>query len=383
MTGALNNFRSLLLTSLLALALQNCSQPHSEKATAGNKNATTASAEYYGPDDFRKVEKFDTHVHFNKVDSTFINKAREENFRLITVNVNPAYYPAIEKQREIAMQLVKTYPERIAYATTISMDGFNEPGWQEKTLVYLKDSFDKGAIGVKVWKNIGMEFKDKDGKFVMIDNPKFDPIFDFIQQQNRTLIGHIGEPKNCWLPVEQMTVAGDKKYFSEHPQYHMYLHPEYPSYEEVIQSRDNALAKHPNLRFVGAHLGSLEWSVDELAKRLDKYPNMAVDMAERISHFQYQAVTDWQKVHDFFIKYQDRLLYATDQEIDDNKQPAERNKNAEEVWKRHWLFFTSGEKMKVPKVEKEFNGLKLPREVVDKLYYKNAQKWFPGVNKAA
>ncbi len=104
---------------------------------------------------------------------------------------------------------------------------------------------------------------------------------------------------------------------------------------------------------------------------------MAVDMAERISHLQYQAVTNWQKVHDFFIKYQDRLIYGTDQRVDATQIPAERNKEAHESWLRHWKFFTTGEKMKVPKVEEEFKGLKLPREVVDKIYRKNAEKWFP------
>ena len=79
-----------------------------------------------------------------------------------------------------------------------------------------------------------------------------------------------------------------------------------------MRARDHMLEKHPGLQFIGAHLGSLEWSVDELAKRLDKFPNMAVDMAARISHLQYQAKINWQKVHDFCIKYQDRLLYATD-----------------------------------------------------------------------
>lgn len=122
--------------------------------------------------------------------------------------------------------------------------------------------------------------------------------------------------------------------------------------------------------------------MDELAKRFDKYPNMAVDMAERISHLQYQSLTERQKVRDFFIKYQDRLLYATDIRISASDlvlkgltEPSEIQNHAHEVWLRHWRFFISDEKMKVPKVEGEFKGLKLPSEVVDKIYRKNAEKW--------
>ena len=245
-----------------------------------------------------------------------------------------------------------------------------------------------GAVGVKVWKNIGFFLKDEKGKLVMIDNPRFDPVLDYLSKNHIPLIGHLGEHKNSWLPLDKMTVKGNRDYAAAHPDEHMYLHPERPSYETYINARDHMLEKHPDLVFIGAHLASLEWSVDELAKRLDKFPNMAVDMAERISHLQYQAITNWQKVHDFFIKYQDRILYGTDLRINamdivNNKitAPADLKNHIHNVWLRHWKFFTAGDKMRVPKVDGEFKGLKLPKEVIDKIYRKNAEKWLPGITK--
>src|SRR5690606_33874276 len=114
---------------------------------------------------------------------------------------------------------------------------------------------------------------------------------------------------------------------------------EYPSYHDQIHARDQMLENHPGLRFVGAHLGSLEYSVDELAKRLDKYPNMAVDMAERISHLQHQTVSNWKNVRDFMFKYQDRLLYGTDRVDDGTEEAGILLKRAHEVRRRHWEFF--------------------------------------------
>ncbi len=380
----MKNLRELACSCLFALLvlLQSCGER--KKPVQGNEAPEAAQnsneESYYTEADFPLVKKFNSHVLINIFDSTFIKQAIADNFRLLTVNVNSPSMP-VEEQQKVALRLTKSFPENIFYATAFSVKNFNSPGWQQQTLDYLKSSFGNGAIAVKVWKNIGMELKDNNGKFVMIDNPAFDTVIDFIEKSNITLIGHLGEPRNAWLPVEKMTVAGDKNYFAAHPQYHMFLHPEYPSYEDQINARDHMLEKHPNIRFVGAHLGSLEWNVDELAKRLDKFPNMAVDMAERISHFQYQAVTVWKKVHDFFIKYQDRLIYGTDEGLNNKKVPAEVSKLAHENWLRHWKFFTSGEKMKVPKVEKEFNGLKLPKEVVDKIYLKNAEKCFPPIAK--
>lgn len=336
--------------------------------------------EYYCSGDFTSIKKIDAHVHINTENPAFIHQSEEDNFQLLTINVDVPYFSPIEEQQRLAVHHLNAFSQKIHYATSFTMKNWNSGDeWQEETIEYLKDSFSKGAIAVKVWKNIGMELRDSNGDFIMIDHPRFDAVFNYLENNNIPLIGHLGEPRNCWLPVEKMTVSGDKTYFKKHPEYHMYLHPEYPSYEDQINARDRMLKKHPGLKFIGAHLASLEWSVDELAKRLDQFPNMAVDMAARISHLQYQAVNNWQRIYDFFIKYQDRILYGTDIEADETKPSAEIKKHAHEIWLRHWNFFTTDELMKVPKVENEFKGLKLPKEVIDKIYRKNAENWFPGI----
>ncbi len=364
--------KSLGLLALVVL-VQGCTQP------GGAPEKQKSAEDFYTIDDFVKIEKYDTHVHVGVEDSTFIKQAEKDNLRLLTVNVYSGPSSDIEGKQDIALKLIEKYPDRIAYLTAFSLEGWGNSDWQSKTLAYLKNSFEKGAIGVKIWKNLGMELRDKDGKFVMVDDPRLDPIIDFIEKNDLTLLGHLGEPRNAWLPVEQMTVLGDKTYFKEHPQYHMYLHPEYPSYEDQINARDRMLDKHPNLRFVAAHLGSLEWSVDEIAKRLDKYPNIAMDMAERICHLQYQAVKDWQKVHNFFIKYQDRLIYSTDNGVNANSNFVEANKNFHDIRVSDWQFFVTNDVMKISHFDESFKGLKLPKEVIDKIYRKNAEKWFPGI----
>jgi len=156
----------------------------------------------------------------------------------------------------------------------------------------------------------------------------------------------------------------------------MYLHPEYPSYQKQIEARDHMLEKHPDMRFVGAHLASLEWSVDEIAERLDRFPNLAVDMAERISHLQHQAVNGYEKVRDFFIRYQDRILYATDITVDDSISPETVRANAYSTWINHWRFFISDEMMEAPEVPGKFRALHLPKEVIDKVYTTNIKKWY-------
>lgn len=365
---------------VILLVIQSCTNVNSPKSESRD-----SIPEYYTEKDFQSVSKIDAHMHIqNYADTIFIKQAEDDNFRFLNLNVFKSGGKPIEEQQKFSAEMVKAFPDRNAWVTTFSLDNFNNQAWQEEAISYIKQSVENGAVGVKVWKNIGFFLKDEKGKLVMIDHPRFDPILDYLAKNHIPLIGHLGEHRNSWLPLEKMTVNGNRDYARAHPDEHMYLHPERPSYEDYINARDRMLEKHPDLVFIGAHLGSLEWSVDELAKRLDKFPNMSVDMAERVSHLQYQTLTEWQKVHDFFIKYQDRLVYGTDlrssaMDIINKgiKDPAEIKMHAHEVWMRHWKFFTSDQMMRVPKVEGEFKGLKLPREVVDKIYRTNAEKLFP------
>lgn len=372
-------FEHLGLIAILIL-IYSCTNVKSPDA--GNQDSIQ---EFYTQEDFQSVPKIDAHMHIqNYADTVFINQAQEDNFQFLNLNVFKSGGKPIEEQQKFSVEMVQTFPGRNAWVTTFSLDNFNKEGWQDEAITYIKKSVQNGAVGVKVWKNIGFFLKDVNAKLVMIDHPRFDPILDYLAKNHIPLIGHLGEHRNSWLPLEKMTVNGNRDYARAHPEEHMFLHPERPSYEDYINARDRMLEKHPDLVFIGAHLGSLEWSVDELAKRLDKFPNMSVDMAERVSHLQYQALTEWQKVRDFFIKYQDRLVYGTDlrssaMDIVNKgiKDPEGIKKHAHEVWMRHWKFFTDDQMMRVPKVEGEFKGLKLPREVVDKIYRTNAEKLFP------
>lgn len=331
-------------------------------------------ADCYAVDDFKKVEKIDVHVHVNTLKEDLIEQAVEDNFIFVSINVDAFADDPIEKQQEYALAQQAKYPDRFFYLTTFRMNGFEDAGWADAVIAYLEESFANGAVGVKVWKNIGMDEKTSDGKLIAIDDPMFDGIISFLKERNMPLTGHLGEPKSCWQSLEEMTIPGDRDYFSKNPEYHMYLHPELPSYDEQIEARDNMLEKNPDLVFVGAHLGSLEWSVDELAKRLDAFPLMVVDLAERICHFQYQSVKNWQKVYDFIVKYQDRLLYGTDFITLGSEDAQELKQRAHEMWMRDWIYFNTDGEMSSPRIDQKFRGLKLPKGVVDKIYSKNAKR---------
>ena len=336
---------------------------------------SSCSLKYYKEKDFLLVKKIDAHIHIRNSDDTISNLAKADNFLLINVNVN-ATDSTLQLQKKFTKYQVDTHPEQIMWVDAFSMKNWDSPNWTQETIAMLKESFDKGALGIKVWKNIGLVEKDINGQQIMIDNPRFDPVIQYIIEQNKTILGHLGEPLNCWLPLEQMTVNNDREYFKKYPQFHMYLHPEVPNYGAQINARDRFLAHHPDMKFVGAHLGSLEYNVDSLAKRLDSFPNMAIDVAERLCHLQFQSQQNYNKVRNFILKYQDRIIYGSDLVLWNTSSSQQAKVRLHNRWLEEWKYLTTKQKMKVEQVNGEFFGLKLPKKVINKIYYTNAVKWF-------
>jgi predicted TIM-barrel fold metal-dependent hydrolase len=334
---------------------------------------------YYTLDDFPKVHKIDIHFHQNILSNTFPEFGKSLNFHLINVNV--AASRPLEEQFEIAKIMKKRFPGSMDFLGAFSVKDFGKPGFAANAISYIKENVKAGALGFKVWKNIGMVLKNDQGKFVMVDDPGFTPIFDYFEQNQIPVMGHLGEPKNCWLPLDQITLASDLRYYTRHPEYHMYKHPEAPSYESLIAATESLLNRHPKLKYIGTHLASLEWSVDEMANHLERHPNMMLDVAARMDHLQYQSVQDKARVVKFLIKYQDRVMYGSDTTIGaDNDTNAETKTILHKKWLNDWGYLTTDgvifENMKIGDSQKMVTGLKLPKTIVDKIYRKNAQRIF-------
>ncbi|WP_343630798.1 amidohydrolase family protein [Roseateles sp.] len=351
---------------------------------AGQSGDKAAAAEArYTMADFDKVTKIDAHVHLHNADPAFIDAARKLRFKVLTINVDYPDFPPLDDQQRAAVALRKAAPADVAWAVSFASETSDQPGWLAATEQRIDAGMKAGAVGVKVWKNIGMSLRKPDGQLVMIDDARFTPLFSWIEQRGIPLLGHQGEPHNCWLPLDKMTVNNDREYFAHHPQYHMALHPEMPSWEDQMAARDRMVAAHPKLKFIGMHMASLERNVDELAAFLDRFPLAKVDLAARIGQLQYQSQQDREKVRRFMIKYQDRLMYGTDVSQPPQQSGAELLREVEPVWRMHWRYFNTEESFKVDDLDQPVQGLGLPRAVVDKLYYLNAERSFPTAWKAA
>ncbi|MBE9510178.1 MAG: amidohydrolase, partial [Bacteroidetes bacterium] len=121
----------------------------------------------------------------------------------------------------------------------------------------------------------------------------------------------------------------------------------------------------------------LEWSIGEISRFLDRFPRAVVDMAERMMYLQYHSSRERQKVRNFIIKYQDRILYGTDLVQDTETDPDEFKKIVHNKWINDWKYLVTDEIMQTSEFDGNFKGLALPGEVVKKIYRYNALKMFP------
>jgi predicted TIM-barrel fold metal-dependent hydrolase len=323
------------------------------------------------------VTVIDSHIHVNGDHKDCLALLERLDLKFFNVCVAHKGGENWRAWREAFCALADKQPSRYAWCTTFDVPDFGAD-YSERVIAELERDFTRGAVACKVWKNVGMEIRKASGEFLMVDDPLFDPIFDYLARSDIPLLAHIGEPLACWLPLDE--TRPHYGYYRNHPEWHMYTKPDYPSHAAIIDARDRMLARHPKLRVIGAHLGSLEYDVAEIAKRLDRYPNFAVDTSARMNDL---AVQDPETVRQFLSAYSDRVLFGTDivsrESLSAMSEEERGSKIArfEAKYRGEFAYYETEEVFTV--ANREVRGLGLHADVLDRLYYKNAEAWYPGL----
>jgi predicted TIM-barrel fold metal-dependent hydrolase len=137
-------------------------------------------------------------------------------------------------------------------------------------------------------------------------------------------------------------------------------------FDELMQERDNVFRKHPNTKFIAAHMGWYAADLGKAGKLLDAYPNVSMELGAILYDLGRQPRT----ARDFFVKYQDRIIFGKDTW-------------APEEYPYYWrVFETRDDYFDYYRPYHAFwklYGMDLPDDVLKKVYYKNALKLFPGL----
>lgn len=339
------------------------------------------------------IRKIDIHTHISS-DAEYLREIMDTwNLKMFTICNEGLKSDRLEAQRKIAVDISREYPRYYAWCTTFDLNGIQNPGWTDRVIRQLQQDFDQGALAVKIWKDVGMQLKDQKGNFIQIDDPVFEPVLQYISSRNKTLFTHIGDPVEYWLsngpegrPDAWYKAGGGV--WNRIGEFRGEV-----SYDILMRARDHVIRKYPDLKMVGCHFGSMAFDVDEIAQRLDVFPNFAIETSFTLPYLMGQAR---EKVRNFFIRYQDRILYGSDisgglvatpflvdmSKIHDRWTPEELDQLKGDLMKQYERDFNYlSTSQEFSRDHYEVRGLELPDTVLQKIYYDNAVSWVPGVEK--
>ena len=240
-------------------------------------------------------------------------------------------------------------------------------GFAERTAEQLTDAVKRGVCGVKIFKNFGLSYKNPDGTLIAIDDPRWDPIWNACGTLGIPIIIHTGDPAAFFDPIDESNERWEE--LSRHPDWSFYG-DEFPSRGELLAARNQVIAKHPKTNFIGAHIANNAEDLAEVGRWLDQFPNLYVEPASRIAELGRQPFT----AREFLIKYSDRILFGTDGPF-----PETRVRLYWRFFETHDESFPYSEKTPPPQGLWQIHGVKLPDDVLRKIYHQNAIKLIPGI----
>jgi uncharacterized protein len=256
------------------------------------------------------------------------------------------------------------YPKRFVAFANVDLRGIDEPGFGEKAAQQLEEDVRNGAVGLKVFKNLGMTLTDASGARVPTDDPRLDPVWRKAGQLGIPVLIHTGEPKPFWDPVDKHNERWLE--LNQFPNRRR-TDPKFASFEQTMGEQHNLFRKHPKTKFIAAHLGWYGNDLGRLGKLLDELPNVYTEIGAVLHELGRQPRT----ARAFLIKYQDRVLMGKDIWAPDEYAVYFRVLETEDEYfdyyrKRHafWKMY----------------GLGLPDEVLKKIYYRNALRLIPSID---
>jgi predicted TIM-barrel fold metal-dependent hydrolase len=271
-----------------------------------------------------------------------------------------------DRLKQTLAALEEAHPGRFLTYALIDFEGIDEPGWSAREAKRLEASFQAGAKGLKFHKTFGLGHRYRDGRFVPVDDPKLDPIWETCAKYRRPVEIHTGDPGAFFTPLDRYNERWHE--LNEHPNW-LFADPKFPRREDLHAQRNRVIARHPKTTFICAHMANDGEDLDTLAQWLDAYPNMYVDIDARIQELgrvPYSA-------RRFFLKYQDRILFGTD-------TPPNRA-----AYRTYYRFLETDDEYFDPSSGHHSQGfwmiygVYLPKDVLEKLYFRNAERLLVGL----
>ena len=311
-----------------------------------------------------KFPVVDIHSHTGPTPQTIDQLIKEMDALNIRVLNNLSGGTGQELKDRITFIRSSKYANRFTLFAN-GLNGFREvePGYGQKAAAQLDQDVRNGAIGFKIFKETGMTTLKKDGTRLKINDPELTPIWDTAARLNIPVIIHTAEPQAFFDPPDVQNERWLE--LALFPSRRQYLNKNV-SFSLLLSERDDLFKSHPKTRFIAAHFG---WHANDLkraGKLLDEHPNVIVELAAIL----YDLGRQPQAAHDFFLTYQDRILFGKDayapSEYPYYWRVLETRDEYFDYYRPYHAFW-------------KLYGMGLPDSVLRKVYFQNAKRVAPGL----
>jgi len=267
---------------------------------------------------------------------------------------------------ESIKNISENQPDRIGLFVNVDFNSIDVENHIESQVKIIRNAVAKGAIGLKVYKSLGLTNKDSKGNRVRVDDERLGPIWEVCGELNIPVLIHSADPFQFWLPKDNQ----NERWFElkEKPGRFYGDNSFIPPFEEIIKEQHTIFERHNNTTFINAHFGWMGNDLNKLGRHLDKYPNVMTEFGAVVAELGRQPKTARQ----FFIDYQDRIMFGKD------------SYNKEEFYTYFRILESDDEYFDYFRKRHAFwkmYGLNLPDEVLKKVYYENALRVFPSIPK--
>ena len=312
-----------------------------------------------------KFPVVDSHSHLRITTDTIEQRVKEMDALNLRVLVNLSGGSGEQLKQLVETIRTSRYPDRFRVFANVNFNGAGAPGWKEKEIAGLEQAVKDGAIGLKIFKNLGLSAKKADGSRLKVDDPDLDPIWQTAARLNIPVIIHVADPAQFFESIDYKSERWLELALFPNRQY---PREQFPSFEDLMGERDRMFARNPKTRFINAHFGWHGNDFGRAAKHLDTLPNVVLEVGAVLYEFGRQPRAS----REFFTKYQDRVLFGKD------AYRAERISLLLESLRNQRRVLRL-----LPRVPRfwKLNGMGLPDAVLRKLYYQNALRITPGLPK--
>ena len=267
---------------------------------------------------------------------------------------------------ESIKNISENQPDLIGLFVNVDFNSIDVENHIESQVKIIRNAVAKGAIGLKVYKSLGLTNKDSKGNRVRVDDERLGPIWEVCGELNIPVLIHSADPFQFWLPKDNQ----NERWFElkEKPGRFYGDNSFIPPFEEIIKEQHTIFERHNNTTFINAHFGWMGNDLNKLGRHLDKYPNVMTEFGAVVAELGRQPKTARQ----FFIDYQDRIMFGKD------------SYNKEEFYTYFRILESDDEYFDYFRKRHAFwkmYGLNLPDEVLKKVYYENALRVFPSIPK--